>query len=97
MEKLELNDLSGSIALPLFEAMSQRMPIAIINELYRTLEDLCGRDLKFEAAMILCALISLSDIRYHQMFLEMQGDLSLMKDLAGEVLTDLGEILNEYL
>lgn len=97
MEKLELYDLSGSITLPFFEAMYQRMPIAIINGLYRTLEGLYSRDLKFEAAMILCALISLSDIRCHQMLLKMQGDFSLMKDFAGEVLTDLGEILNEYL
>lgn len=97
MEKFELYDLSGSFTLPFFEAMSQRMPIAMINELYQVLEGLYERGLKAEAAMLLYALLLLLDIRCHQMFLKMQGDLSLMKDFAGEVLTDLGEILNEYL
>lgn len=97
MEKIELHDLSGSITRPFFEAMYRRMAITIINGLYRTLEDLYSRELKSEVAMILCALISLPDIRCHQMFLEMQGNSSLMKDFAGEVLIDWREILNEYL
>ena len=97
MEKLELRDLSGSITLPLFEAMSQQIPISIIDELHRTLEDLYGRDLKFEVAMILYALISLAGIQCSPMFREIQGTPSLMKDFAGEVLTDWREILNEYL
>ena len=80
-----------------FEAMSQRMPIATINKLCRALEDLYGRDLKTEAAILLYSLISLSDIQRPQLFREIQGDLSLMKDFAGEVLPDLGEILDEYL
>ena len=53
--------------------------------------------IKTEAAILLYSLISLSDIQRPQMFREIQGDLSLMKDFAGEVLTDLGEILDEYL
>lgn len=97
MEKIELYDLSGSITLPFFEAMSQRIPISTINELYRTLEDLYGRDLKSEAAMILYALILLLDIQCSPMFREVQGDPSLRENFAGEVLTDWREILNEYL
>ena len=97
MEKLELYDLSGSFTLPFFEAMSQRMSIAMINELYQVLEDLYEQGLKAEAAMLLYALLLLLDIRCQHMFPEMKRDLSLMKDFVGEVLTDLGEILNEYL
>lgn len=97
MEKPELRDLSGSITLPFFEAMFQQIPVSIIDELHRTLEDLYGRDLKSEATMILYALISLSGIQCLPMVLEMQGNPSLMKDFAGEVLTDWREILNEYL
>ena len=97
MGKIELHDLSGSITLPFFEAMYRRMAITISNELYRTLEDLYSRDLKSEVAMILYALISLAGIQCSPMFREIQGTPSLMKDFAGEVLTDWREILNEYL
>ncbi len=97
MGKIELHDLSGSITLPFFEAMYRRMAITISNELYWTLEDLYSRDLKSEVAMILYALISLAGIQCSPMFREIQGTPSLMKDFAGEVLTDWREILNEYL
>ena len=55
------------------------------------------RGLKAEAAMFLYSLILLSDIHCPQTLRKMQGDHSLMTDFAGEMLTDLGEILNEYL
>lgn len=97
MEKLELYDLSGIVTLPFFEAISQRMPIAAINKLYQALEGLYERGLKAEAAMFLYSLILMSDIHCPQTLWKMQGDLSLMKNFAGEVLTDLGEILNDYL
>lgn len=97
MGNIKLNDLSGSITLPFFEAVSQRMPIAAINKLYQALEGLYERDLKAEAAMVLYSLILLSDIHCPQTLQKMQGDQSLMTDFAGEMLTDLGEILNEYL
>ena len=97
MGNIKINDLSGSITLPFFEAMSQRMPIAATNKLYQVLENMYEQGLNAEAAVVLYSLILLSDIHYPQPFWKMQGALSLMKNFAGEVLTDLGEILNEYL
>ena len=97
MKDIKLNDLSGSMTLTFFEAMSRRMPIAAIHELYQVLEGLYERGSKTEVAILLNALILWSDIQCPQMFEEVQGDHSLMKEFAGEVLTDWGEILNEYL
>ena len=97
MKDINLDDLSGSITLPFFEAMAQRMPIAAIHELYQVLEGLYARGAKTEVAILLDALILWSDIQNPQMFEEVQRDHSLMKEFTGEVLTDWGEILNEYL
>ena len=48
-------------------------------------------------AIVLDILILWSDIQYPQLFEKVQRERSLTKDFAGEVLTDLGEILSEYL
>lgn len=97
IENIKLNDLSGSITLQFFEAMSQRVPIAAIYELYQVLEGLYELGAKNEVAIVLDILILWSDIQYPQLFEKVQRERSLTKDFAGEVLTDLGEILSEYL
>ena len=97
MENIKLNDLSGSITLQFFEAMSQRVPIAAIYELYQVLEGLYELGAKNEVAIVLDILILWSDIQYPQLFEKVQRERSLTKDFAGEVLSDLGESLSEYL
>ena len=77
--------------------MSQRVPIAAIYELYQVLEGLYELGAKNEVAIVLDILILWSDIQYPQLFDKVQRERSLTKDFAGEVLTDFGEILSEYL
>lgn len=96
MKKYDINSLSGSVTLPLFETTSERMPIAVIQEVYLILEFLYSHNMRKESFQLLWALISLSKVEWPEEYLEIENNAHLAETFAGEVLADLKEILNEY-
>ncbi len=92
----QINNLSGMIALPLFERMCQNISVSEVKRTYAVLESLYENGQKQEAFYLLHVFISFSQIEIPQEYYSIVCNPRMREYLVGEVLADLEDILYEF-
>ena len=91
-----INNLSGAIALPLFENMCKRISISDIKRIYELLNGLYEQGCKRDLFTLIHIIITFSQIEIPQDYYSLIGDLKTEEEFVGELLADLQDILCEF-